>query len=161
MLRKFKTLNIWLIFQKHIQEQYLQFPLVINFETYKEFSNNFTKNQEVSTNPKEDLILQFCQDNEIDIFIANAQTIKTPNIALISQGVDINILQKFKSKFAGMTIIDPDLVKTIDAFNCVAGVESPALIASAATGKKVYLLEAGLGCNSFRKMFPDTELFGA
>jgi hypothetical protein len=161
MLNKFPKLNIWLVFQKYIQEQYPQFPLVINFETFKEFGNNFTKQHEVSANPKEDPILQFCHENEIDMVIAKAEFVKTPKIALISNGADINILQKFKNKFSGMVVIDPDLKKTIDIFNCVAGIESPDLIASAARGKKIYLLGSGLGCNSFRKMFPDTELFEA
>lgn len=156
----YPDVSIWFVFQPHIQEIFAQLPTVITLEKFDQHRNNFLKFQEVCQDPKKDAILGFCQENKIDPFICVAKNTNSNRIAVISKNQDVN-LQVVQDKLARPICFNPQLDDVVAGFDAILGCESPELLMLASKGLKVYLYKPSLGCISFQKMFPDTELFEA
>lgn len=159
ILQKYPNINLWLVFDEQIRKLFPEFELVINFETYNDYKNNFTKSQEINSDPKKDMIVDFCENNEINMFVAKSQNAKPSKIAVITKNLYQDIRKLCLDKFIHNVDFDPDLSHSIDAYDTIVGKESVDLIACAARNKKIYLVQHDLGHNSFQKMFPDSELF--
>lgn len=159
ILKKYPTINLWLVFDEHIKCNFPEFELVIDFKTYDEYKNNFTKSQEITSDPKKDVLVDFCDENNIDMFVAKSNFAKSAKIAVITKNINFDIKKLCLHKFIHNIDFDPDLNRSIDVYDTIVGKESTDLIACAARNKKIYLVEHNLGRNSFQKMFPDSELF--
>ena len=159
ILKKYPRLNLWYVFDEQIQKQFPEFPLVINFETYEEYKNNFTKSQILESDPKKDILVEFCENNDVEMFVAKTKFAKHTKVAVVTKNLTTDITKKCLNMFVNNVDFNPDLSNSIDVYSTIVGKESVDLVACAARGKKVYLVENELGCNSFRKMFPDSELF--
>ena len=157
VLKKYPDINIWYTFRQSIQKIFPQFQTVITLEKYLECENNFLKFCEINANLKADPVLEFCEQNDLEMFVSKANNIKPNKFGLILNDDNINI-QELKNKFACGIVPSADLSRFLNFYDAFIGFESVELLACAAEGKKIYLLKKGLGHFSFPKMFPDTEL---
>lgn len=151
---------MWYVFHENTRQIFESLPSVISLDTFEKFRNNFAKYQEVYLDPKQDSISSFCEENEIDPFICKSKISKSTNVAVISKN-EISNIDFLKKKIGGQFHIFEDFKDSMDSFDTFVGKESPELLAMACQGKKIFLFQGDTGCISFRKMFPDTELFEA
>jgi hypothetical protein len=159
ILKVYPEINLWYVFDKDIKYFFQEFPLVIDFNTYEEYKNNFTKIFKLESNTKTDCIVDLCNENNINFFISKSKIEKIKNTALITTNTRKDYIQECQIKFPNKMVVDPNLQEDGYLFDAIVGKESMDLIACAAMGKKIYILESNLGFNSFQKMFPDSELF--
>ena len=159
ILREYPKINLWYVFDKDIKYFFQEFPLVIDFQTYQDYKNNFTKIYKLENNTKTDCILDFCNENNINLLISKSKTDKIKTIALMTTNTKQDYIYECQNRFPNKMTVDPNLQEDGYFFDAIVGKESMDLIACAAMGKKIYILEPSLGFNSFQKMFPDAELF--
>jgi hypothetical protein len=159
ILKTYSKVNLWYVFNSEIKSHFNKFPLVIDFQTYEEYKNNFVKICKLESNTKSDCVEDFCMENDVNMFICNSKKSLNKNVALITTNIKKEYISKCQFKYPASLMINPNLQEDCNLFDTVIGKESFDIIACGALGKKVYILEPQLGFNSFQKMFPDSELF--
>ena len=79
ILREYPKINLWYVFDKDIKYFFQEFPLVIDFQTYQDYKNNFTKIYKLENNTKTDCILDFCNENNTDCTQAQDRNVTIPD----------------------------------------------------------------------------------
>jgi hypothetical protein len=148
--QKYKNINFFFVLNDLVHSKF-SYEFTMNQSTYVKYKNNFAKQYILETDIKNDMILKFSEDNEIDLFTKKSN----PNFDGIycRNSEDKNILlNKFKCNILQISNLSDIQINNY----AICDAESPDLLVLAEEGRQIISLKKYNLSNSFQKMFPDT-----
>ena len=133
------------------------YDFVLSQSHFSEYKTSFKKMCACKEKEGEDAIMSFADENQLDIKIDTAPSESNFICGVFGQ----NIAKKHEIvlRNLGRSLFISDCMKDL-CENCgvIYGEECPEIVAAAALGKQIYLLDEHKKINSFQMMFPSAVI---
>lgn len=155
-LRKNYNLQFFLVI-KDSKLLNFSYDFILSESNFSEYKTSFKKMCACKEQEGEDTIMSFAEENQLDIKIDTAQPESNFRCGVFGQ----SIAKKYEITLRnlGRSLFISDCMKDL-CENCgvIYGEECPEIVAAAALGKQIYLLDEHKKMNSFQMMFPSAVI---